>query len=171
MTEGKKRGRLMNSFEQHYQDLLRFLFRRTGDVEEAADLAHDTYVRLTNVADSVVENDKAYIFRVAGNLALDMHRRSGRRAVWLSDEEPREDIADPHPSQEQHVIDRDRLASMDAALNNLPPKARLALLMVRVDGLRYVEIAERLNISVSMVSKYVTQAVQHCRDHVRQTDE
>lgn len=171
MTEGKKRGRLINSFERHYQDLLRFLFRRTGDVEEAADLAHDTYVRLTNVADSLVENDKAYIFRVAGNLALDMHRRSGRRAVWLSDEEPGEDIADPQPSQEQHVIDQDRLASMDAALSSLPPKARLALLMVRVDGLRYVEIAERLNISVSMVSKYVTQAVQHCRDHVRQNDE
>lgn len=115
MTEGKKRGRLINSFERHYQDLLRFLFRRTGDVEEAADLAHDTYVRLTNVADSVVENDKAYIFRVAGNLALDMHRRSGRRAVWLSDEEPGEDIADPQPSQEQHVIDQERLASMDVA--------------------------------------------------------
>ncbi|MBS0967125.1 sigma-70 family RNA polymerase sigma factor [Acetobacter okinawensis] len=171
MTEGKKRGRLINSFEQHYQDLLRFLFRRTGDVEEAADLAHDTYVRLTNVADSIVENDKAYIFRVAGNLALDMHRRSGRRAVWLSDEEPGEGIADPQPSQEQHVIDQDRLAAMDAALSNLPPKARLALLMVRVDGLRYVEIAERLNISVSMVSKYVTLAVQHCRDHIRQDDE
>ncbi|MFT9159655.1 MAG: sigma factor [Acetobacter sp.] len=95
MTEGKKRGRLINSFERHYQDLLRFLFRRTGDVEEAADLAHDTYVRLTNVADSVVENDKAYIFRVAGNLALDMHRRSGRRAVWLSDEEPGEVTCPP----------------------------------------------------------------------------
>ncbi|MFT9253352.1 MAG: sigma-70 family RNA polymerase sigma factor, partial [Acetobacter okinawensis] len=126
---------------------------------------------LTNVADSIVENDKAYIFRVAGNLALDMHRRSGRRAVWLSDEEPGEGIADPQPSQEQHVIDQDRLAAMDAALSSLPPKARLALLMVRVDGLRYVEIAERLNISVSMVSKYVTLAVQHCRDHVRQDDE
>ncbi len=171
MTVRRIRPYLTESFERYYQDLLRFLFRRTGDIEEAADLAHDTYVRLTKVTDQEIENEKAYIFRVAGNLALDMHRRSGRRAVWLSDEELNDDMADPCPSPELRLIDQERLASMDVALSELPVKARLALLMLRVDGLRYVEIADRLNVSVSMVSKYITQALQHCRDHIRRGEE
>lgn len=161
---------LLASFERHYQDLLRFLFHRTGDVNDAADLAHDTYVRLSRVTEAV-ENEKAYIFRVAGNLALDMRRRAGRRATWLSDEELDENVPEQMPSQEQQVIDRDRLERLDTALVELPIKARLALLMLRVDGLPYVEIAARLGVSESMVAKYIMQAVRHCRDHVRQGED
>ena len=169
MTE--LRSRLTKSFEQHYQDLLRFLLHRTRDMNDAADLAHDTYVRLAKASDVVVEHDKAYIFRIAGNLALDMHRRAGRRATWLSNEEPDENISDKTPSQEQHAIDRDRLTRLDAALVELPVKVRLAFLMLRVDGLPYVEIGARLGVSESMVAKYIVQAMRYCRDRVKQGEE
>lgn len=164
---------LIASFQEHYEDLLRFLARRTGDVERAADIAQETYLKLAAVKpeSGIIENRRAYIYRVAGNLAIDQIRRNGRETVWLADQEPDEAIADPAPSPERVAIGRDTLRCFDEALNSLPPKARLALLMFRVDGLSHAEIADRLKVSQSMVAKYLAQALRHCRDRLWALDQ
>lgn len=163
---------LIAAFQQHYRDLLRFLARRTGDAERAADIAQETYIRLNAIAPETagVENRKAYIYRIAGNLAIDAVRRESRETAWLVDDSPDDMIVDPAPSPERIAIDRDRLRLFEEALDALPPKARLALLMFRVDGLSHREIAERLGVSESMVAKYIGQALRHCRDRLWMSD-
>lgn len=164
---------LLASFQEHYDDLLRYLARRTGgDVDRAADIAQDTYIRLAAIETEagIIENNRAYIYRVAGNLAVDTMRREGRLAAWLTGDEPDEGIADPAPSPERTVIGRDRLRRFEEALEALPPKARLALLMFRIDGLSHAEIAARLKVSESMVAKYIGQALRHCRDRLWRLD-
>jgi len=71
---------LIAVFRENYQELLRFLTRRTGDAERAADLAQDTFVRLSAMpAGNVdIENPRAFVYRVAGNLAIDAMRREAR---------------------------------------------------------------------------------------------
>lgn len=158
--------RLIAGFIDHYGDLVRTLTRRTGDVDRAMDIAQDTYVRLatsrSDMAD--VENERAYLFRVAGNLAIDRIRQDRRQSGWLTGEEPSEGLADPAPSPERAALGSDALRRLDRALDALPPKARLALLMFRVDGLSHAEIAARLGVSNSMVAKYLAQSLRHCRD-------
>ncbi len=164
---------LIAAFQELYDDLLRFLARRTGgDIERAADIAQDTYIRLAAIGPeaAAIGNRRAYIYRVAGNLAIDAMRREGRRAAWLTGGEPGEDVPDPAPSAERAAIGRDRLHQLEAALDALPPKARLALLMFRVDGLSHREIAGRLGVSESMVAKYIGQALRHCRDRLWRLD-
>lgn len=164
---------LIAAFQEHYDELLRFLTRRTGDVERASDVAQDTYIRLASIkpGTKLIENPRAYIYRVAGNLAIDRMRRDGREAVWLSDDEPDDGLADPSASPERIAIGRDVLRCVDDALDSLPPKARLALLMFRIDGLSHAEIATRLEVSKSMVAKYLAQALRHCRDHLWDLDQ
>jgi RNA polymerase sigma factor (sigma-70 family) len=163
---------LIAAFQQHYQDLLKYLIGRTGDVERAADIAQDTYIRLNAIAPETagIQNRKAYIYRVAGNLAIDAMRRNSREAARLVDDAPDDMIADPRPSPERTVIDRDRLRRFEEVLEALPPNARLALLMFRVDGLSHRDIAERLGVSESMVAKYIAQALRHCRDRLWHLD-
>lgn len=164
---------LIASFLEHYDGLLRYLTRRTGgNVERAADIVQDTYVRLAAISAEAasIENRRAYIYRVAGNLAVDTMRRDGRHDVWLTGDSPDETIPDPTPSPERTAIDRDRLRRFEEALDELSPKARLALLMFRVDGISHREIAERLNVSESMVAKYIGQALRHCRDRLWRLD-
>jgi RNA polymerase sigma-70 factor (ECF subfamily) len=49
----------------------------------------------------------------------------------------------------------------------LSAKPRQALLLNRCDGLSHREIAQKLNVSQSMVARYLAQALRHCRDHFR----
>ncbi|MGH8817826.1 MAG: sigma factor-like helix-turn-helix DNA-binding protein, partial [Achromobacter pestifer] len=51
---------------------------------------------------------------------------------------------------------------IDTILHKLPAKVRMALLLCKLDGLGYQEIAKRLNVSVSSVEKYVAAALLAC---------
>ncbi|WP_206243414.1 RNA polymerase sigma factor [Novosphingobium terrae] len=167
MKRSPKTG-LLATFQQHYQDVLRFLIRRTGDVQRAEDIAQDTWCKLAAIReeDRSITHQRAYIYRVAGNLAIDHQRRRIREADWLSGGEPDDTIADPAPSPERSAIAHDRLRQLEIALEALPPKPRLALMLFRVDGLSHAQIAARLGVSESMVAKYLAQALRHCRDHL-----
>jgi RNA polymerase sigma-70 factor (ECF subfamily) len=54
------------------------------------------------------------------------------------------------------------LVEIDAVLQSLPAKAREALLLRKLDGLSYRDIASRLAVSVSSVEKYVASALLAC---------
>lgn len=164
---------LIASFEAHYDELLRFLTRRTGSADRAADVAQHTYLRLALAPEpsSPIGDPRAYVFRVAGNLAIDTMRKEGRIAARTALADRAAALADPAPSPETALLARERLALLDEALAGLPAKARRALLMSRLDGLTFAQIAAELGVSESMVAKYIAQALRACRDHLRKADE
>lgn len=160
--------RVIDSFLELYDELVRHLRRRTGDHGRAEDVAQDTYLRLLETAsrkdvDTEIRDERAFIYRVAGNLAIDTARREQRRA---GNGEPDVSLPDPAPDPEQHAMAHDHLRQLDDALRELPANARLALLLFRVDGLSHADIARRLAVSESMVAKYLAQALRHCRDRL-----
>ncbi|WP_417828150.1 RNA polymerase sigma factor [Thalassospira sp.] len=161
---------LIASFQENYEQLLRFLIRKlNGDSERAADVVQDTYLRLAQTLDTEdqIDNPRAYIYRVAGNLAIDQIRRDRRQNVHQdveADDFHVADIGDPKPGPENIYLSREQIALLDRALSQLPEKPRAALLMFRVDGLSHNEIAQKLGVSNSMVAKYIGRALKHCRD-------
>ena len=114
---------LIASFEAHYDELIRFLTRRTGSVERAADVAQDTYLRLAANAEHKPEiaNPRAYLFRVAGNLAIDRLRQDGRMATRSAPEHHAATVTDPLASPETSLLARERLRLLDETLTTLRP--------------------------------------------------
>lgn len=66
------------------------------------------------------------------------------------------------PSPEAQIILLETLARVDALLDGLRPKVRMAFLMSRLEGLGYKEIAQRLGVSLGSVEKYMASAIRHC---------
>lgn len=163
---------LMASFHAHYDDLLRYLTRRTGNPQQAADIAQDTYLRLTSVSEPelTIADPRAYLFRVAGNLAIDELRRQGRTERRAAPEDAAVALADSAPLPEAVILARERLRLLDEALAELPPNPRRALLLSRVEGHTFAQIAAALGVSESMVAKYVAQALRACRDRLDRAD-
>ena len=88
---------------------------------------------------------------------IDLYRRRQIEAAYL-DALARlpQPLAPSAPAAVQALVD------IDAVLNGLPPKAREALLLRKLDGMSYRDIATRLRVSVSSVEKYVATALLAC---------
>lgn len=148
-------------YQDHHAWLLTWLRKKLGCAHHSADLAHDTFVRLLSAPPSQeLREPRAYLTTVAHGLMVNHLRRQAlERAyaealAWLP-------VA-TSPSPESRALVMETLLEIDALLDGLPGKARQAFLLSQLEGLRYAEIAERLNVSVSMVKKYMMQAISHC---------
>jgi len=134
--------------------------------ETAADLTHETYLRLDKkVKESPPDNARALAFRIALNLAIDYQRKAIVRRRHSSDvafdialEISSNQTAEP----DKALMGQERMALMKKALDELPVNSRTAFYMHSIDGLKYAEIASRMGISKSMVNKLLSQAMSHC---------
>lgn len=171
---------LLLGFEQSYQSLLRFLGRRVGCAETARELAHETWLRVAEAAPelsgSVPEQQRAYLYAVAHNLALDHLRRQqrGARCGLGSGDEPVMELADPRPDLERALALRQAVDAVERALGGLPARCRDILLAHRLDGLAQEELARRHGVSVKTVERdmglamdAVHQALLHWRGEPR----
>jgi len=171
MSVSPNSNHLLTVFQEHYADLLAFLARRLGNVEKAADVAQDTYVRLAGLSDTAqILEPRAFVFRVAGNLAIDRLRQDQRHCARQADSALGEEVCDPMASPERLFLAAEAIEKLDEALHLLPSNARLALLLNRLEGMTHAQIALRLGVSESTVGKYIVQAMRGCRDWLRQSE-
>ncbi len=160
---------LIRAFLGLYNDLLRLLSWKTGNPDTAADLAQETYLKLAaKPAEERVQNPRAYILRTANNLAIDRLRQERRLNAVHAPADGKggrgaEEVEDPAAQAEAGLIAQERLRLLNQSLLALAPNVRRALLLNRVEGLTQAEIARRLGVSESMVTKYIAQALRHCR--------
>ena len=148
------------------EDLLRFLRSRLAYESEAEDLAQEVYLRLLRVKDrDRIENQRAYVLRVAANIANEWRLLARNRLGHSSEALTR--LADPSDPVRVAMVDR-QMQTLEAALQTLSPKCRVVLLMHRRDRFTYREIAERMGLSVSMVKKYLVQGLTACQERMLQ---
>lgn len=154
-------------------DLLIFLTGRVKCPETAADLTHETYLRLyQSINNNPPDNARALAFRIAVNLAIDYQRKVTVRNRHISDVELDsfvETIAGSAATEPVDILmSRQRLGALQTALDELPTDCRTAFLLNGVDGLSYSEIAERMEISKSKVGRLLAQAIAHCEQRLEQ---
>ncbi|GGB99127.1 ECF sigma factor FemI [Oxalicibacterium flavum] len=149
-------------YSDHHDWLQGWLRRRLGNAADAADLAHDAFVRLLTAPkrfDSPPEA-RVYLRTMASGLCVDLWRRRQIEQAWLDTL-----AAQPEalaPSAEQQAIVLDALHEIDTMLRQLPPKAASAFVMAVGCDMSDKEVAAELGVSTRMVRKYVAQAMLHC---------
>lgn len=150
-------------FLQYQPDLMQFLTYKVSCSEIAADLTQETYLRIADRTDlDKIDNIKAYLFRIANNLALD-HLRSRTRQLKREGGELNEDIASTDPEPETILADQQQIEFLQQAIVTLPPKCREVFLLCRVEGKSYAEVAAELSISRRTVESHIRKAMIHIR--------
>lgn len=145
-------------------DLVRFLRSRLPYEADAEDLAQEVYLRLLRVKDrDRIENQRAYILRVAANIATEWRLLARNRLGHSS--EALERLVDPADPAREAMVAR-QMQSLEVALTTLSPKCRAVLLMHRRDRYTYNEIAAEMQMSVSMVKKYLVKGLSVCQEYL-----
>jgi len=148
-------------FLLHQKDLMQFLTYKVKCAETAADLTQETYLRIAQhqKLDSI-ENMRAYLFRIANNLAID-HLRSRSRQFQQDAEIMTDDLVCPKPEPDTVLADTQQLAFLEQAIYDLPEKCRTVFLMCRVEGKSYAEVSDALGISTRTVESHIRNALIH----------
>jgi RNA polymerase sigma factor (sigma-70 family) len=153
---------------RYYESLVRFFRRRSHSTEDAADLAQDTFARLSAADLREIRKPGPFLFTTALNLLRDRARSAQARHAALTVPAEEAQLVCPAPQPERVLDGEQRMRAVEAALYELSPKCRAVFVLFHFDELSQREIADRLRISVSMVEKYVRQAVSHCERRLKE---
>lgn len=148
-------------YRDHSRWLQGWLSRQVGSRCDAADLMQDTFLRIVG-RDSLdnLASARGYLRTIAHGLMVNHLRRRRLERRYL---EALECLPEPlAESAEVRMIALETLVAIDRMLDGMPAKARHAFLLSQLEGLGHAEIAERLEVSVSSVRKYLYTAVRHC---------
>jgi RNA polymerase sigma-70 factor (ECF subfamily) len=131
----------------------RFVLGLSGDAAVAEDVTAETFVRVWATRDRVRhETVRAFLFTIARNLWL-----QGIRSQWRHRELNAGD-ADPSPGPDVQAANRIDLDRALAALADLDPADRAAILMRAQEGMSYEEIAQSLGVTVPAAKVRVHRA-------------
>lgn len=149
-------------YRSHHGWLHAWLRKRTGCNEQAADLAHDTFLRLLVRRDDMrgVREPRAYLTTIAHGLMVNHWRRQDIERAYLEALAVLPEAVAPSPEARQLVIEA--LEAIALMLDGLPARVREVFLLSQLDGLTYPQIAAQLGITVNVVQKAMIRAVTHC---------
>jgi len=156
-----REDRLIQLYDQLRPALLAYLGGLGLSLSEAEDIIQEAFLRLLGQvnAKGEHENPKAWLFRVAHNLTMDLYREGQRFAQPGTDGgDLLEGLLAPADSPEEQAIRNEQMLRMHTALGRLTQQQRAAVLL-RAEDLRYREVAEILGVSIKRVSHLVQRAL------------
>ncbi len=152
-------------FDEYYHPIKNFLYYKLGDIALAEDITQEVFMKAWEKKDQiVVETVKSYLYKIAGNLAIN-HFKSAKSnyEFELKPENP----APSSLEQPDYTMEKDEFAKkLESAIGSLTENQRVVFLMNRIDDLTYKEIAKRLDLSVKAVEKRMHNALEALRQMI-----
>lgn len=150
-----------------YIDLDKRLRRRLGCADLASEVLQETYVRLQGMNEiGPLRSPKAYLFRIALNIASDRRRAENRR-LTIAEVDSLLDIPDDRPDAARIVEDRSEINLLRRAIAELPERRRRILILSRIDGMSNRDIARQLGVTVRTIETDLKQAIEHCTERLK----
>lgn len=159
------------SFVENRSFLKRFLARFFSNQQDIEDVAQEAYLR-AYVAEQQkeIEQPKAFLFRIARNIALTQLTRKSRKITDYLEECDSSVVIEYGAAADSEAEALESLGLYCEAVAALPVKCRQVFLFRKVHGLSHKEIAERMSLSVSSVEKYLLRGVLECRAFVKERE-
>lgn len=142
-------------YERTARSVWAYLSRLTGDMHLADDLLQETFYRFLR-ANGSYESEahrRNYLFRIATNLARDVHRRRRIEVVVL-----REDQVASQPVSVDPVQQANAHTDLARAMAKLRPRDRSLLWLAYAHGASHREIAETLGLKVASIKLLLFRA-------------
>ena len=157
MTKADLEKSFFELYERESDSLFRFVFFRVNDRDGALDLVQESFVKLWEVLTSgkVIENKRAFLFRIASNKVIDRYRKVKEYSLDLLAEEGFDASIGERVSIEERI---DAKFAMKA-LELLPEKYREAVWLRNVEEWAVKDIARHLGESENVVSVRIHRGI------------
>jgi RNA polymerase sigma factor (sigma-70 family) len=151
-------------YHDHHRWLQGWLQHKVGNAFDAADLAHDAFMRLLTSEPlrerGVGDQPRALLTRIAKGLVVDRWRRRQVEQAYL---QAISHLPEPQvPPPETRLIIIEALLRIEAMLASLPARTRQMFLLAQIDGLTLQQIADRTATPVITVRRHIRKALLAC---------
>ena len=148
--------------------LLSLFLSKTGDHQESRDLLQDLYESVLNNLDTfaAVEDQSAWLFRVAHNKVIDWYRKRERNQMLSLDKETLEEksllelLVSPELDLEDRLIRDGLLQTLDFAIEALPDKQRSVVVAQALEGQTFRELSEEWDIPMGTLLSRKREALR-----------
>jgi RNA polymerase sigma-70 factor (ECF subfamily) len=160
----------MNKFEQVYENyfnrIYKFVFRLTGQAEDAKDITQEIFIKLNNHFSSYLNhaNPKAWIYKVAANTCLNHLKRKDKYRKIL-DEVGRETL--PVASTEEEYVKKEKVKQLRKGLEKLQLRDRIVLGLYR-DGLSYSDMAQIIKVKKTSLGTILARAIEKLARQIKE---
>ncbi len=165
MSSSKPSVSSLALYAAHRRALVDYANGIVRDRGRAEDVVQEAWLRIAAVErERSLTEPLRYFYRVVRNLAVDRYRSQRREAARTGDDlsAVAGAVSDAAPSAEAALQARQELRLVLESLDELPERMRLAVMLYKFEGLKLREVAERLNISVTLANRLVLEGVEHC---------
>jgi RNA polymerase sigma-70 factor (ECF subfamily) len=140
------------------EDVYRYLLTLGVHPPKAQEAVQEVFLRLyTSLKKGEkIESLRGWVFRVAHNYGLKVRARQSSEEKFDPSIEMR--LASPVASAERDLLDREKMSRLNNAVEGLSEQQK-RVLFLRMEGLRYPEIASTLGISASAVGEFLRRAL------------
>lgn len=151
--------RLALQTQTHRNALIAYVYRLTGSIEDAKDITQETILRYISAQETMIENPKAWMFKVATNLSLDFFKsvklkRQHYIGPWL----PEPYIDETATAQENIELDESISVALLVLMEKLSPKERIAYILHDLFEFKHKEIATILGTSLANCRQLTSRA-------------
>ncbi|MCS3467702.1 RNA polymerase sigma-70 factor (ECF subfamily) [Pseudomonas sp. JUb42] len=148
-------------YEQHHSWLNGWLKGKLHNACDAADVAHDTFVRILVSRNAMqIREPRDYLTTIARGLVIDRYRRRAIEAAYLEALAARPEVTEI--SEEDKAVVIETLVAVDKTLASLGARVQKIFMLSQVEGLSYQQIADELSLSLTTVKKYMVRAFTEC---------
>ena len=152
-------------FHEHSESLRNFMYYKCGNLDQAEDLAQDAFIKLwQNCAKVIKEKAKSYIFTIANNSFLNEVKH---KKVVMNFEKSSTFSTVEKETPEFIIEENEFKDKLENAISNLTEAQREVFLLNRIEGKKYREIAEMLDISQKAVEKRMSKALITLRKSIK----
>ena len=138
---------------------------------DAEDLAQEVLVRLVRRGNvKAIDHLDGYVFQVAANVLRDHVRRWAVRAEEAHHAQYNEDLLEGGFSPERVLLGQEAIERVIAALQELPRKTQVIFTLYHFESVPQVDIARKLNMSLSTVEKHMSRANAHLLMQLRESE-
>ncbi|MCU4677297.1 RNA polymerase sigma factor [Catenovulum sp. 2E275] len=155
-------------FLEHNAFLKKFLKRFMSSEQDIEDIVQEVYIKAHHAEQEkeIIEQPKAFLFKIAKNLALDELNKKSRLVTSYIEDCIAAIPVEKTASMESEVEANESLTLYCEAIELLPEKCKQIYLMRKVYGLKHKEIAAELDISLSSVEKHLKLGGAFCQQYM-----
>jgi RNA polymerase sigma-70 factor (ECF subfamily) len=162
-------ARVVSLYEDHRDGIYRFLVGHGLNPSEAQETAQDVFVDLFQAMNkgTSIDSPQAWLYAVAARAAVDYWRRKGAIPGCVDlDGSAVANVRSGEASPEMQAERVERMRQVAAGVARLPKEQRMCI-QLRMQGLRYREIADVLGVSTSTAAEWLVSAVNRLRGESR----